>query len=348
MPAKSAREFAKTHHESSWKSTQSKRGVAKKTKLALFVLGLILLLLLLFQIIRLTQTFFNPWQTSHERKYRWNRDFNISLVIRSKSISFISFNPKEEKITLIDIPPSTYMEVPGGFGMWQIRSIYDLGETQKDIGGGRLLKESLTQFLALPVDGFLLFLDQFSQKEPIEVISMLRESPFTLIGILPNLKTDLTLFELIRLKMGLSSVRFDKISEIDLANSNSLGKERLADGTDVFIVDPIKLDPLLSDLVDPIIQSEHKTIAIFNATDHPNLAQKAARLISNIGGDVIIISNSEKRLAKTQILGEQSKTKERLKQIFIENGKIEPNLEGLASSRAQIDLFLGEDYFNSL
>ena len=334
MPTKSARRIAKTH-----------------SILALFALGIVILLLTLFQAIKLTQTFFSPWQTSHDRGYRWNGDFNINFIIRSKSISLVSYSPKNQNIIIINIPDETYIEVAHGFGNWQLRSIYGLG-------GAQLLKDSLISFFALPIDGFLDFSGEFSQKEPNEIVSEFRKNPATLFGILPSVKTDLTLFEMIRLKMGLSSVRFDKINKIDLSLANVLEKRFLADSTQVYIADSIKLNSLYTNLADPTITSEHKTIAVFNATDHPNLAQKAARLISNIGGDVIIVSNSEKRLDKTQILGEQSKTKVRLKQIFIENGKqslpfsdekrkIEPNLEGLASSRAQIDLFLGEDYFNS-
>ncbi len=323
MPAKSARRIAKTH-----------------SILALFVLGLVILLLVLFQAVKLTQTFFSPWQMSTKKYYRWNGDFNINFIIRSKSISFVSYSPKNQNIIIINIPDETYLEVAHGFGNWQLRAIYGLG-------GAQLLKNSLISFFALPIDGLLDFSGEFSQKEPDEILSEFRKNPATLFGILPNVKTNLTLFEMIRLKMGLSSVRFDKINKVDLNVANVLEKRFLADNTQVYIADPIKLDSLYTDLVDPTIKSEHKTIAVFNTTDHPNLAQKAARLISNIGGDVIIVSNSEKRLRNSQILGDQSKTLERLEQLFVENGKIDPNLEGLASSRAQIDLFLGEDYFNS-
>jgi len=146
--------------------------------------------------------------------------------------------------------------------------------------------------------------------------------------------------------MGLASVRFDKINHIDLGNEDVLMKNKLADGTEILDPDIIRLDSLLAaSSIDPKIQMEHKTIAIFNSTDHPGLAQKAGRLITNIGGDVIITSNGKNKHQLTGIYGEKSKTLDRLKQIFNVRDTIKATDEDLVSSRAQINLFLGDDYF---
>ena len=76
--------------------------------------------------------------------------------MRAKSVSLLSVNPQEKKVTIIDLPQNLYLEATGGFGKWQLRSIYDLGESQS-IGGGQLLKDTLTNFFGLPIDGFLQF-----------------------------------------------------------------------------------------------------------------------------------------------------------------------------------------------
>ena len=158
-----------------------------------------------------------------------------------------------------------------------------------------------------------------------------------------SLKTDLTLLELLRLKIGLSSVRFDKVKELDLDKLSVLDKESLPDGTSVYTADPIRLDSILSDLADPVIISEHKTIAVLNATNQPQLAGKWARLITNLGGNVIITANAGEKLRKTKVQGLQSATLRRLKQIFGSGDKISSQDENTISSRAQINLLLGED-----
>lgn len=325
---------------SNWRTVQSKKQIAKNTRLALFVLTFVLILLGIAQAVKFNQVLFSPWKlpSSSGENFSWNGDFNINLISRSEKISLISFSPKKGEIVIVNIPDELFLEAAHGFGNWQLRSIYGLGESQKEIGGNKLLKDSLSSFFALPievvVEGDLALMISQKQLSPIKTLA--------------KLKSDLSLFDLIRLQFGLSKVRFDKIKEINLDQDFGLEKDILADGTVVYSADFIRLDQFLSEVSDPAIVSEHKTIAVFNSTNHPLLAQKAARLITNLGGDVIIVSNGKNKYQKTATFGEKSKTLERIKQIFEANDTIGPEDEDLVSSRAQINLFLGEDFFDSL
>lgn len=289
------------------------------------VLGLVVVILLVSQAFKFAHMMFG--QTSN-----WNGDSNINLVLKSDSLKLISYNPKDQKITVVGIPEKLYFEVPKGMGNWQAGSVFKLG-------GGELLQESIASFFGIPILGFL---------ENVSLEDLTDKNPFSIVALLPKVKTNLTPFELMRLKTSLSSVRFDKVASLNLEEMGLLDPEKLADGTEVLTSDPVRLDSLSDRFTDPEIKLERKTIAIFNATVHPGIAQKAARLISNIGGEVIIISNSEIKIEKTQILGEESKTLGILEQIFDSSDTIQSNLEEIVSPRAQINLFLGEDYFQSL
>ncbi|MBI2330502.1 LytR C-terminal domain-containing protein [Candidatus Daviesbacteria bacterium] len=321
-----------------WKDVRSKVKVRKKTRLALIVLGLIAAFIILSWSVQFVRSLFMPVSTTERRNYIWNRQFNINLLIRTTQNAILTYNPKEEKIIIINIPDELFLEVPFGFGKWQLRSVHGLG-------GDKLLKAALTDFLAIPIDGFLDLSTAKNINSASEVINTLRQNPFSGFNLLSSLKTDLTLWEILQLKISISGVRFDKIKELDLVGLNILEKENLADGTQVLTADPVKLDSVLSDFVDPTVSLEHKTIAVFNATDHPQFANKWARLVANLGGNVIIISNADKKLDKTKVAGEKSLTLTRLMQIFGSSGRISPSDEDTASSRAQINLFLGEDYF---
>lgn len=328
----------------SWKLTQTKTKTKKRNRLAFTVLFLVAALLLFSWLFHLTQTLFSPLKGSQvQRNYRWNGEFSVNLAVRTNGISVLSYNPRDEKIVIISIPDETFLEVPHGFGNWQLRAVYGLGQ-------GQLLKDTLTNFLGVPVDGFL---DISSEKSGSDFVQVLRENPFSGLKYLSTLKTDLTIWELYKLKTGLSTVRFDKIELMDLAKAHMLDRGKLPDGTDIYTADPVKIDSVLAGFADPAIVSEHKTIAIFNATDKPQLAQKWARLITNSGGNVIITTNAKKRISNTQVLGEESKTLNRLRQIFDLGCQNKPKCdiisesdEDLVSSRAQINLFLGEDYAN--
>lgn len=322
-----------------WKDIRSRR-TNKKTKLAIAVLVLVVGLLAVSWVTRLTQNIFGT-----RKSYTWNGEFNINLLLRSKSIALFSYNPKGEKLSIINIPDEVFLDVPGGFGKWQLRSIYDFGQSQKGVGGDRLLADSLSDFLAVPVDGFLDFSTDQNQKTPAEIVNALRKNPFSAASLFSGLKTNLTMWELLKLSFGISSVRFDKVKELDLGSLDVLDKENLPDKTLVLTADPVKLDSVLR-LTDPVIVEERKSIAVLNATDHPQLANKAARLLTNLGGNVIITANAKVPLKKTQIVGEDSLTLKRLRQIFASDDKISTPGEDLIYQRAQINVLLGEDFFS--
>lgn len=334
MPKRSAR--GKLNR--GWKATQTHAKIKKKTKLALFTIGLIIILILLGQVINFTKALLNPWQQGALAKnYLWDRQFNINLVVKNESVSVLLFNPIKKEATIIKIPDNTFLDVPQGLGWWQLRSIYDLG-------GDKLLKNSLSSFLGIPIDGFIKLTGYLEQKRTEDLISEIRQNPLNTIRLLSSIQTDLTLWELLNLNLSLAQIRFDKVKTLDLVKLRVLDEQKLADGTWVFTADPARLDSILSDAVDNKLREEHLSIAVFNATDHPQLAQKVKRLISNLGGNVIQISNAPKKSDKSYLFGEKSQTLKRLTQIFDLGDKI--NLKDLdeISSRAQINLILGEDF----
>ena len=326
-----------------WKSIQSKKQRVRKTKIALICLGIILMLLILSQAVKLTRTLFSPWKVPIAKSFLWNGDFNLNFLVRSNKVALVSFNPQEQKIVVFDIPDSVFLEVAHEFGNWQLSSIYNLGEGEQ-ITGAVLLQDTLSDFFGLPIEGFLQFSGKYAEVPPQDLIAEFRGSPFSLVYLLPYLKTNFTPFELIHLKFGLSAVRFDKISQIDLENADVLEQTKLADGSLVYISEDQRVDSILAEVIDPVIKSEHKTVAIFNSTNHPLLAQKAARIVTNIGGDVIIVTNGREKFKNTAVIGEQSQTLQRLWQIFGKFDNINPENEDLKVSRAQINVFLGEDF----
>lgn len=336
MPARSAL-------RKNWKNVKVQRKVKKKTRLALIVLGLIIAVIILGQIANLTKTLFSPWGLlTPIKKNNWNGKFNLNLVVHTSSTSLLSYNPQDKKIVIVNIPNQTFVDVPGGFGKWQLGAVYGLGKSEEK-GVNKLLKETLMNYLGLPIDGFLDFTPRNNTKE---IVEMLRGNPLSSMKLLPNLKSDLTFWQLIQLKFGLSSVRFDKIIELNLEELDVLEKDTLLDGSQIYNTDFVSLDTYLRPLQDPIIAKENKSIAVFNATNEVQLANKWARLITNLGANVIFTANADMKQSKTRLFGEQSATLERLWQIFDLSGKISGEGENLGSSRAQINLFVGEDYAN--
>lgn len=315
---------------SKWKVVQAKHKQKKRIRLALVTAAVLIALFLAGAVISLANTLTSPWQLDSQKDYRWDNRFNLNLAVRGKLISLINLNPSQKKVTVINLPDATYTDVPGGFGKWQIRSVYDLG-------GGSLLSRALTSFLGVPVEGFIQL-----KRGREDYVDWIRQSPFNFFLSLPNMESDLTPLELMQFNLKLWQVRYDKIQRINL-ESLMLDKAMLPDSTEVFIGDPTKLDALMQTLSETSLREEHKSIAVFNAAGQPLVGAKAARLITNLGGNVIQIANAPQTLNKTHIWGEESATLQRLKQIFRCCGKL-GMVEGI-SSRAEINVVLGEDFF---
>ena len=327
-----------------WKTVQNKNKGKKKTRLALTFLGLILLLIIFGNLVKFYETLFSPWKlhSQTDKNYTWNGEFNLNIVVKKNDSLFVLvFNPKDERAILINIPNQTLVEVADDFGKWQIRAVLGLG-------GVKLVEETIASLLGIPIDGFLDIEGLQSVADGDQLIAKFGKDLTHGFILLPAISTDLTLIELIRLKMGLSSVRFDKIEKLDL--TLALEKSKLPDGTEVLIPDLIRIDGIIAPFVlDPIIKLEHKNIAIFNATKVSGIAQSAARMVTNMGGNAIITTNASKKIPNTQVIGEKSQTLKRLLEIFEKNcgkncDRIDPGNEEIVTSRAQINIILGEDF----
>lgn len=331
----------KSAHKNSWKAAESHRKVKQKTKLAFLVLGLIVLFFLVgkgIEVFKIT------------RQYTWDGSTNINLVFKSGQVSVLSFNPQQNSITIVKIPEETYINVPGGYGSWPLRSVYGLGQSEEVPKGSELLIASLRSFLGVPFDGFIEYSGQ-----PEEFVSSTR-NPLNLTSIWGNSKTNLAPFEFIKLTLALRGVRFDKVNSYDLGALDLLQRSTLADGGQVFIADNIKIDSFSQKLIEDKMGTERIGVALFNVTKVPGLAQKASRVIENIGGNAIISTNGDGEFKTSRVVVnpenvevKDSYTYKRLVQIFGSDCSSEPKCDKIPlevmESRAQINIILGEDFY---
>lgn len=334
-----------------WKTAQKKAKQKKKVQLALLTLGLILGLILTSQIFKVGHTLFSPLNQD-KRSYHWDGTFNLNLVLLTKPLSLLSYNPVEQTIKIIEVADETYLEVPGGFGSWRAGTIYKLGEAEQFPKGPKLLKDSFGNFFALPIDGFLR-VNGLEDQSAKTLTATLRSNPLSFLSSLPKMTTDLSPIELARFYFGARAVRFDKVITYNLSDLGLLSDGNLADGTRILIGDSTKIDGLVTrNFTENKIVDEAATVAVFNATSEPGLAAKSAILISHIGGNVIIQSSMEEESKQTAVFGRGSPdTQKRLTQIFgndCENEKKCAILGTSASSvqdfsRAQVNLILGSE-----
>ncbi len=327
------------------------------------VLALILLLLVIFagRLVQLAAQISQPFNlpNSEKRQYSLDPNTTINLVFTSLKdpvspvIYLLSFNPKEQKIVVLHISNDIYTSLPKDLGQWRIGSVYQLGQENETPQGVALLKVSLSKLVGLPVDGILIQND-LSSKSLSDIILNLRKNPLAQIKFISSLKTDLSLVETVKFLAALSSVRSNNVTELDLATSTITESKLLPDSTRVLGVNMVKLDTFIREnMPDSNISDEGKTIAIFNATNHPGLAAEAARFVTNLGGNVVITQSlQDQQVQKSAVIVQNGVAGEvtalRLSQLFapscikISCTSSDPKI---TSSRAQVNIILGEDFF---
>lgn len=343
MPTKSA--------PNGWMDHHTKKVASRRVKLGLFILILVVIVLIIGKTAAFIKSLFEPLTpSSSQRNFTWEGQSNLNLVVLGNKISVFSFDPLNLRINIIDIPENLLLDVPPDKGKWQVRSIYGLGQSENPPSGNKLLKSSVSAFLGLPLDGYLEFGGEIKDKDPVKLLESLKSSPQSYFQTLANIRTDLTPIEMIRLSFSLPKVRFDKLKSFDLISSGSLEDVRLKDGTEVFVADPVKVDSISQKLAEESIVSERVSVAIFNATSYPGIGQRAARMVTNMGGNVISVKNSPREVKSSQVWGKDSYTKKRLSKIFILDCNNNPKCDTIGSSevkdsRADINIILGEDFY---
>ncbi len=348
------------------KKDKTEKKTQKNFRLALLAL-LILGLLLLFGRVFL---FFNEFQkpfyslNTQKRAVSWDGKSVINLIIaRSengsdlKDLNFVSLNPQDEKISILKLPEDIYIQVPKNFGSWKLGSVFKLGQENKPPMGEDLVKMSVSKMLALPVDGII----EVSTREEVNVeylVSDWKKNMFSGFSFLTQVKTDLSLKETTDFVFKASKVRPDNISSVDFFRTSITQSKLLPDSSRVLGVDNIKLDTFLKQsLADPTISEEDLTVAIYNGTDHPGLTAEAVRLIGNLGARVTIITNSQDKFVKNGVYinpeegsaTADSRTYKRIAEIFspgcLKQECTTADAE-VATSRAAINIVLGQEYFN--
>lgn len=290
--------------------------------------------------------FFSPLDSAagsyFQNSSSWDGKMPLSLIYlevsdiksnspRTLNLGLVSFNPTQGLFTTVSIPAS--------YG--KLEELYGLGEINASEGGVGLAAQEVQNLLGVPIDGYLvidhaglnelasLFPEVSGVKETL-VLSSIFKLPQLWAIVQSSAKISLDITGIARVVWYLLQVRVDRIADL------ALPPELLAD--------PPNLDRKLSPyLRDDYLAAEHLKIQVFNGSNKSGLASSAARVIRNIGGEVIRVGNFERQdLVKGYLLMEDgSYTASRLAKIFGVSDSRPPR-EG-SESRANITLILGSE-----
>ena len=320
---------------SRWKKEQKEKKQKRNflvIRLWLFVICLLLLGGITFKVFQLV------------RASLWNGRDRINFVLKGGETILASFEPSQESVSLILIPGQTLLEVCHGYGKYKVEAIPGLEKLEKrDI----LLAESIQENLGIPVEGWV---GMSNVKCSASGGSNVKEKILCEVGnqILQEKSTNFSRWDLLRLWWKIKRVRGGGTEVLDLGKLNVFLEKQLPDGTKVFEIDPARLDPLIQKfLADFSLKKENLSIEILNGTSFAGLAEKGARLLTNIGGEVVTVGNSEAGSEKCEVRSFKDKknsyTVRKIMKVWNCNWQ-EKKEEG----RAEITLILGEDYWQKL
>ena len=187
---------------------------------------------------------------------------------------------------------------------------------------GNIGSKEAGQLLEIPVDGFILSSSLDLNQKPDKLFL---ESIFNA----KTLQTNLTIIDLLKLLI------FSKSIPSSLVVTKNISTDLTAPESDKII------GRLVSD---ELIEKDNQTIQIINGTDKEGLGNRLARLVTNMGGDVIIVATSDVLRKKSLIsyIDQKTYTVERLEKILEY-----PAIKAGTDAISDITIVIGEDKISS-
>ncbi len=336
---------------SSWKKLR----LSKKIKHRLKILGLALIVVFATAVVSgavaLYHFFQKPMATAAgavdgDVTFPGGR-FNLLLVTLDdandptaliRELSVITLDANENKVFMVKLPLEVEVLVPQGFGGHKLKEVYSLGALTKPQANLDLTAQTVSQLLAVPIDGYIVTddrgLGQISQYLG-DGLRMVKLLPNLLTELRRSIKTNLTFSSLLRVGQFVWSAREAQdvwnISEEELFDWQHLDLE------------------LQKHFLDAKIVEERLKIQILNATEKSGLATHIARYVKNLGGDVIIISNAERLDLKQSFMvtdDSEAYTVKRLMEV-LQIEEVRKEFEGVGE-RADLTIVLGLDSWKNL
>lgn len=347
MPRRSRRLKSGVSKFSSWRRIQNRFKLKKRIRrlaLAITVLAAAVLIHNAYNFIKLfSSPFDSAAGASFQNTSSWDGKMPLSILFLevsdleassspTQSLGIFSLNPTQGLFTTLKLPASYE----------NLRDLYGLGEINSISGGIGILANEVRDMLGVPIDGYLI-MDSEGLRQLQELFPQVRTlgDLFSLDNLLkiPDLwairrdssKSNLDLSSILRVVWYLAHVRSDRVENF------ALSPELLRDSASL----DRKLSPYFRD--DYLVE-EHLKIQVLNGSGRPGLAGDAARVISNIGGEIIRVDNfSRQDLVNGYLLLETSGsyTAARLARIFGVSDSRPPR-DG-SEARANITVVLGSE-----
>lgn len=320
-----------------WCLKSAQKGYLRKSLRSIFlIISVIGVLLLGFSAIKIVSS--SIWDGKSRISFVFQRSDSQGA---SGSVYLASYLPVGKRLVVFSFPGAAKIEVAGDYGRWRIGSVYPLGVLEDK--EGRLLTSSISSLLGAVVEGWIV-VDNEIKMNSDNSRQILQKAILTSFG--KRGFTNFSLWDRFRLFRALSSVRGHHVDWLDMGKAGVLREEEEPDGSLILVAVPELMDKLSQEyLFYSQVVEEGVSVAVLNATGRSGLGTSVSRLIRNIGGDVVSVSNYVKDADQNQVIVSREElldsfTTKKLIEVFqVDKVKVGDTSE----NRAELLLILGEE-----
>ncbi|OGD62552.1 hypothetical protein A2160_05905 [Candidatus Beckwithbacteria bacterium RBG_13_42_9] len=318
----------KPPHRPKWKEREL---IKKRQGLKVLVRAGFYLLLALFFLLAIGEI----WKNWHQALWDNQRTFYFA-VQEGETSWLVKADKNQQEAVVIKIPGHTLINTARGFGEYQAKSIYKMGEIEK-ISGIDLVKESLTWTFGIPVEGVLKF-DQETKNLDLKTAFFKASLGWG--------KTNLTKWDLWRLFLFFNKLRLDQVETVTINDVPGVETKLRLDGVTVLSLDTERLDNwLLSRFTSSEMVNEPYSWEVMNTTMNSGLAAQVARLLRNTGVQVVQVNEGSAQESKIYV---DNKVNSQAVRFFSRFLKIPISLsQPDRSSQGEITVVLGNDFWCS-
>ncbi len=233
------------------------------------------------------------------RQWRTNIVFNTSPpVLLSYPVN------KEDKILLFILPENLSLQVPYGYGTYEIESLWGLARLENR---PMLVRDSFTDLFGIPVSGMI----GATRTHPVSLNPDHLTTELSQVIKLGESDSYMKLTEQLRYALDLRFLVTKRLLQYDLRSQPLYETVTLPGEAEAVLVNPNKWDSFLAQKFEEVkIREEALTVTIKNTTSVSGIGQKFARFVASIGGKILRVGNEESDINKCQLrLAEVNRTK---------------------------------------
>jgi hypothetical protein len=274
------------------------------------------------------------------RHSEWDGKSRFTTVTTDPAV-LISYNPKDNQLTTIPLA-GVKVKLIGGYGEYATDKIYAFD--RQEGRGGFVFVKSLENFLGVPIMSYISIGNSLNEQENVG-----GTLPLLVKMATGKLTSGMGWWDKLRWVWLVGGITPSDTKRVDLANLGVVRAETEADGHVSLTLDQGRWDRWVQgNLFENIIEGEHISVAVVNATDHTGLGNQTARVIENVGADVVRVRSESGAIEECTVGGKielvDSQTVKFIKKVFGCGWK---ELD-TGSERADIVVLIGEDYWRFL